>query len=58
MATSAMLGLEPRRVVRLERCVLRWDRRSEVFALSSDEETMWWAVMSHCSISVFSAVEY
>lgn len=38
--------------------MLRCDIRSEVFALSSDGEAMWLAVISHCSISVFSAVEY
>jgi hypothetical protein len=53
-----MLGLCPRRVVRVERWVLSDERRSVVFAASSVGEAMWLAVMSHCSISVFSAVEY
>lgn len=55
---SAMLGFEPRRVVRVERCVLREASRSAVLASSSDEGATCWDVMSHCSISVFSALEY
>jgi hypothetical protein len=58
MATSAMLGLWPSRVVRVERWVLSDERRSVVLAESSLGEAMWLAVMSHCSTSVFSAVEY
>jgi len=58
MATSAMEGLLPRRVERVERWVLREERRSAVFALSSDGEAMWEEVMSHCSISVLSIDEY
>ena len=55
---SAMLGLEPRRVVRVERWVLREERRSAVLALSSVGEAMCWAVIVHCSISAFSGVVY
>lgn len=58
MATSAILGLLPRRVVRVERWVLRDERRSAVLAASSLGEAMWEDVMVHCSISVFSGVEY
>jgi hypothetical protein len=58
MATSAMLGFAPRSVVRVERCVFRADRRPAVLALSSEGEAMWEEVMSHCSISAFSALEY
>ena len=58
MATSATLGLCPRRVVRVERWVLRDESRSAVLAESSAGEAMWMAVMSHCSISAFSVVEY
>jgi hypothetical protein len=53
-----MLGFAPRSVVRVARWVLRVDRRSSVLALSSEEEAMWEEVMSHCSISAFSAVVY
>jgi len=53
-----MEGLLPRRVERVERWVLREERRSAVFALSSDGEAMWEEVMSHCSISVLSIDEY
>lgn len=55
---SATEGLLPNSMVRVERWVLRDDRRSAVFALSSVEEAMWEEVMTHCSISVFSEVEY
>ena len=44
--------------MRVERWVLKDERRSAVFAPSSLEEAMWWDVMSHCSISIFSAVVY
>jgi len=55
---SATEGLEPRRVVRVLRWVLSEERRSAVLAASSVDEAMWDEVMSHCSISVFSLVEY
>lgn len=58
MATSATLGLLPSSVVREERCVLRVERRSAVLAASSEGEAMCEEVMSHCSISVLSAVVY
>lgn len=55
---SATLGLCPSSVVRVERCVLRVERRSAVLASSSVGEAMCAAVTRNCSISVFSAVEY
>jgi len=58
MATSATLGLLPSRHVRAERWVLREERRSAVLALSSEAEAMCEEVMSHCSISVLSVLEY
>lgn len=58
MPTSAMEGLLPRRVERVDRWVLREDRRSAVLAGSSVAEATWEEVMSHCSISAFSGWEY
>ena len=44
--------------MRAERWVLREERRSAVLALSSEGEAMCEEVMSHCSISVLSVLEY
>lgn len=53
-----MLGFDASRVVRVDRWVLREERRSAVLALSSVGEAMWLDVMSHCSISALSVLVY